>query len=53
MDRAATGPLTPKTFLENINTRHRIAEECGHDIMKIIELAEKAAKELGRRENAA
>ena len=34
-------------------TRHRVAEECGHDIMKIIEHAEKAAKELGRRENAA
>ena len=34
-------------------TRHRIAEECGHDIMKIIEHAENAAKELGRRENAA
>ena len=34
-------------------TRHRIAEECGHDPMKIIEHAEKAARELGRRESAA
>lgn len=34
-------------------TRHRIAEECGHDLMKITEHAEKAARELGRRESAA
>ena len=29
-------------------TRHRIAEECGHDIMKIIEHAEKAATKNSR-----
>ena len=34
-------------------TRHRIAAECGYDLMKITEHAEAAAAELGRKSERA